>query len=642
MTHEQSEDAARADHRAADRLLVRVSRYGGPALGALVVTSLGMAVAELALPALLGRAVDAIVAGAGASGPVLWCGLAVAVLVAFDLVDDLVMGATTARSTAWLRHTFLRHVLDLGPKAMRLPSGDVASRMVANAAAAGKVAPDMVRAVANLVPSVGGIVALAVIDPWLCVTFLAGLPLVVVLLRRFVRDASAMASGYLETQAGIASRLVDALSGIRTVAAAGAVDREVRRVLAPLPDLHRYGLGMWRAHMRLSTQDALLLPLVELLVLAVGGFRLAGGHLSPGELLAAGQYVQLAANVGSAAGIVDRLARARAGAARVADVLDDEPVAYGSEVLPSGEGRLELREVTVRSGDRTVFDRVSLVVPGGALVAVVGSSGSGKSVLAALAGRLLQPDEGSVLLDGVDLRSLPRDELRRAVSYGFARPALLGDTVADAIAFGVHPPSLEDVVAAACGAQADPFIRHLPQGYATPVEDAPMSGGEAQRVGLARTFAHAGRLIVLDDVAASLDTVTEHQIARVLTARLAGRTRLVVAHRASTAARADLVVWLDGGRVRAVRPHQLLWDDPSYRAVFEATEGPDEEPATGLPTDEAPDAEPPADEAPTDEAGLTDLPTTEPPTVGEPVVAPSIAPGPVEPVEPVAAAQGAA
>lgn len=582
-----SDHGPRPDHRAADRLLLRASRHAGGALAAVACTALGIAVAETALPAVLGRAVDSVV-GDGSGTWVLWCGLVVGALVAFDVFDDLLMGSTTARSTAWLRHTLLRHLLDLGPRATRLSSGDVASRMVGNAAAAGKVAPDVVGAAANLVPSVGGIVALALIDPWLCVTFLAGLPLLLGLLRRFTRDASSMASGYLETQAGIAGRLVDALAGIRTIAAAGSVDREVRRVLGPLPDLHRYGMGMWRAQVRLSTQNALLLPLLEVLVLAVAGYRLAAGRITPGELLAAGQYVQLASNVGSAATTMNRVARARAGAARVADVLDQVPPAYGEEVLPEGAGRLELRNVTVRAGGRTVADNLSLVVPGGALVAVVGASGSGKSLLAALAGRLVEPDEGSVVLDGVDLSSLTKRELRRVVTYGFARPALLGDTVADAIAFGGQRPSSEEVMIAACAAQADPFIRHLPAGYLTPLPEAPMSGGEAQRVGLARTFAHAGRLVVLDDVAASLDTVTEHQIARVLTGRLAGRTRIVVAHRASTAARADLVVWLDGGRIRAVQPHRRLWDEPAYRAVFDPDE--DADAAVG----DAPVAEPAA------------------------------------------------
>lgn len=568
---DESDDKVAQDHRAADRLLVQSSRVARSSLVVLGVTALVLACADTALPALIGRAVDAVFADASRSW-LVWCGLVVTVVVVADVVGDLAAGHTTARSTAWLRHSLLRRVLDLGPKTGRMSTGDVASRMVGNAAAAGKGTADIVRAAADIVPSVGGIVALALIDPWLCVTFLAGLPVLVLLLRSFVRDASSMAIGYLETQAGIASRLMDALSGARTIAAAGTADREMRRVLQPLPQLQRYGMGMWRAQLRIGAQDALLLPLLEVLVLAVAGFELSSGRISVGEMLAAGQYVQLASTVGSAANTLNRLARARAGAARVAEVLAQAPPVYGSRALPPGPGRIEFRDVTVRSEGRPVIENVSFVLPGGALVAVVGRSGSGKSLLAALVGRLADPDEGTVLLDGVALPSLTLDQLRREVTYGFERPALIGDTIDDVIAFGAGTvPSEEQIVVAACVAQADQFIRHLPAGYRTPLADAPMSGGEAQRMGLARTFAHAGRVVVLDDVAASLDTVTEHQISRVLTGRFGDRTRLVVAHRASTAARAELVVWLDGGRVRAVEPHEALWGDPEYRALF----GPD-------------------------------------------------------------------
>jgi ATP-binding cassette subfamily B protein len=228
-----------------------------------------------------------------------------------------------------------------------------------------------------------------------------------------------------------------------------------------------------------------------------------------------------------------------------------------------------LHGVTVRAGGRAVLERIDLVVPAGALVAVVGRTGAGKSLFAAVAGRLVDPDEGEVLLDGVPLRSLERGELRRAVGYGFERPVLIGETLADVIAFGAEQPRHEQVVAAACAAQADGFIRRCPEGYRTRLADAPMSGGEVQRMGLARTFAHAGRMLVLDDVAASLDTVTEHHISRVLATALADRTRIVVAHRASTAARADLVVWLHEGVIRAVAPHSRLWREPEYRGLFE-------------------------------------------------------------------------
>lgn len=271
----------------------------------------------------------------------------------------------------------------------------------------------------------------------------------------------------------------------------------------------------------------------------------------------------------SAATAMGGLGRARAGAARVDEVLSEAPVEYGTAPLPAGGGRIEFRGVTVRAAGEAILEGLDLVVPARSLVAVVGRSGSGKSVLAALVGRLIDPDEGEVLLDGVPLRRLDRGELRREVGYGFERPALIGDTIAEAIAFGGHAPPDSHIVAAARAARADEFIRQMPGGYGTRLTDAPMSGGEVQRIGLARTFAHAGRVVVLDDVAASLDTVTEHHISRVLTGTLADRTRIVVAHRASTAARADVVVWLDGRDVRGVAPHEELWRDRDYRALFQ-------------------------------------------------------------------------
>jgi ATP-binding cassette subfamily B protein len=238
--------------------------------------------------------------------------------------------------------------------------------------------------------------------------------------------------------------------------------------------------------------------------------------------------------------------------------------------LPPGPGRLELRAVTVLAGGEPVLDGVDVAVPGGAVVAVVGRSGAGKSLFAALAGRLLDPDAGEVTLDGVSVARLDRTELRRAVVYAFDRPALFGRTPREAIAFGVSHPAAARVLSAARDASAYEFLQRLPEGLDTPLDEAPMSGGEIQRLGLARALAHAdqARLLILDDAMSSLDTVTEMQVSRALTVRLGHRTCLVIAHRAATAARADLVAWLDGGKLRALRPHHALWQDPGYRSVF--------------------------------------------------------------------------
>lgn len=327
---------------------------------------------------------------------------------------------------------------------------------------------------------------------------------------------------------------------------------------------------MWRVQGRASAQAVAVAPLLQLGVLAVAGVLLGRGRLSVGEFLAASRYAVLAAGVGVLVGQVAELVRARAAAGRLEEVLAEPATEYGARRLPPGQGRLELRGVTVRQGGRTVLDGVDLVVPAGTTLAVVGRSGAGKSLLSAVAGRLTDPDEGEVLLDGVPLPELDREELRRAVSHAFDRPALLGGSIEDTIAFGVPAPSPEQVREAALAARADPFVRRLPEGYATPCADAPLSGGEVQRLGLARAFAHPGRLIVLDDALSSLDTVTEHQITEALLCRTAGTTRLIVAHRASTAARADAVAWLDGGRVRAVGPHAELWRRAEYRRALGA------------------------------------------------------------------------
>jgi len=183
-----------------------------------------------------------------------------------------------------------------------------------------------------------------------------------------------------------------------------------------------------------------------------------------------------------------------------------------------------------------------------------------------------------VLIDATAVDTVDAACVRREVAYAFDRPVLLGGTVREALTYGRPEASGTEVEHAARIAQAEDFIRRLPDRYETPLADAPFSGGELQRLGLARAVIHGGRILVLDDATSSLDTVTEAKVAHALTEGLAGRTRLVVAHRVATAARADLVAWLDGGRVRAVAAHRTLWAaEPDYRAIFAAGAGLDEE-----------------------------------------------------------------
>ncbi|KUM88035.1 ABC transporter ATP-binding protein [Streptomyces pseudovenezuelae] len=525
--------------------------------------------AGLLLPAALGRALDLLLAQAPATRWVLYCAGLVLLLALLDAAETVLGGTLDARTTAWLRRRLTGHVLAVGPRATaRFGPGDLVARLVGNAAQAGTAPTARAALLAALAGPVGGVVALGLISPWLAAVFLAGAPVLALLLRAFARDTRECVTRYQEVQGRIAQALSEAVGGHRTIRAAGTEDRETARVLRPLPELSEAGHRMWRVQGRASGQSVAVAPLLQLGVLAVAGVLLARHRVTVGEVLAASRYAVLATGVGVLVGQLAGLARARAAAGRLDEVLAEPVVRHGERGLPPGPGRLELRGVTALRGPRAVLDGVDLVVPGGTTLAVVGRSGAGKSLLAALAGRLAEPDAGEVLLDGVPLRELTHDALRRSIGYAFERPALLGGTVEEEIGLALPSRSPAQVREAARTAHADDFVRRLPEGYDTLVADAPRSGGESQRLGLARAFAHGGRLLILDDALSSLDTVTEARIAEALVSGGARGTRLLVAHRAATAARADAVAWLDGGRVRAVGPHEELWRLAEYRAVF--------------------------------------------------------------------------
>ncbi|MEV6850825.1 ABC transporter ATP-binding protein [Actinoplanes sp. NPDC051411] len=536
-------------------------------LVALAVTAGCSAFAELALPLAIGGTVDAIVSGHATGLRLAWTFALVGVLVIADPVRDLLAGLAPARRTAELRRRLVRHTLALGARRPEA-AGDVVSRVLTSAAEAGQDGVALVLAVVATVPVVGAIAALAYLDPWLVAGYLAGTVVITALLRRHVRDTSDAVVRYQRAQADIAARLSDALAGRRTIAAAATVPAEIRRCLRPLGDLSAAGYGTWQVLARSAGQSAVVGPLLQLSVVAVGGWLLARGRLTPGELLAAVQYGMLGAGIGGLVAAFSRVARARAGGRRVAEVLDLAAPRYGHRELPPGPGGLTFDGVTVRAEGVPVLERVDVTLPGGRPIAVVGRSGSGKSTFAALAARLTDPDEGTVRLDGVPLRELSAAVLRREIGVAFERPVLVGATVADAVGLAHDPPGVPpvtDVLRAAC---ADAFVSRLPRGSATPLAEAPLSGGENQRLGLARAW-HARRLLVLDDATSSLDTATEAEILRLLTEDVR-RTHLIVAHRAGTAAQCASVVWLDRGRVRAVAPHRRLWNDQDYRAVFGA------------------------------------------------------------------------
>lgn len=541
-----------------DRLLRSVVVLDRPRLATVLVVSLISTAAGLLLPGALATATDAVLGGHDVAAAVLWLLALGAAEVAADAVNVLLPAQLTSNASAWLRRKVTDRLLALGVGSPFAP-GDAVSRVTGDCAMAGGVAAVLVRLISTGVLSLGAVVLLATLDWRLALVFLASLPLAMLLARSHLRGTAEDVLSYQRVSGELGAGLLDAVAGLRTIAASGTADAEADRVLRPLPRLHLAGLGMWRTQARMVWRAGLLLPTAEVAVLTAAGFGVLAGRLTVGDVLAALGYVSLGLGLVGQIPMLTMLSRTRSSARRITEVLDTEPPSRGNLALPEGTGALELRGATVHGA----LTEVDLTIPGGSFAALVGSSGSGKSTVVALLAGLRRPDAGQALLDGCDLAELRPEELRAATGYAPAEPVLLGATVAEAVSYG-SPAGVPAVTAACRTTRIHDVLVRLPHGYHTPIAETPLSGGESARVGLARALVREPRVLLLDDATASLDTVTE----RAVTADLGDRTRVIVTHRAAMAARADLVVWLEAGRVRAVDPHEQLWQLPGYRAVF--------------------------------------------------------------------------
>ncbi|SDD83353.1 ABC transporter ATP-binding protein [Actinokineospora iranica] len=523
----------------------------------LVATALIATAAGLLLPAALAAALDSVRAGGSA---VLWVVVLGAVGILAEVAGVVLTARVTANATARLRADLGDHLVRLGTHS-DFADGDAVSRITGDCIGAGQIAALAVQLLGALLMSAGAITALALLDWRLAAVFLCAVPLALLLARSHLRLTAADVQAYQEVSGELGARLLDAVAGLRTITAAGVADQETARVLRPLPRLSAAGAGMWRTQARMVWRAGLLMPAVQVTVLAAAGFGVLTGRLTIGDMLAALGYAVLGLGVVRQIPLLTTLSRARSCASRIAAVLDTPAEDSAGQALPPGPGVVEVRRVGVDGA----LSEVDFVIPAGTAVAVVGRSGSGKSVLASVLAGLRRPDRGEVRLDGVPLSAVADADLRATIGCAFERPALLGSSVRAAVAYGVTAD--EAAVRAACRlAQVDDLVVRLPDGYATPLSRTPLSGGEAQRLGLARAVVRTPRLLVLDDATASLDTVTEAQVEAALAAR--PHTRVTITHRAGVASRADLVVWLDGGRVRGFGPHDVLWGESAYRAVF--------------------------------------------------------------------------
>ncbi len=477
--------------------------------------------------------------------------------------------------------------------------------------------------------ALAGVVMIA-LNPGLGLISLAPVPFVVVISYRYGRRAR---PAIQETQQRIAELTADAeenISGVRVVKAFAREPRQLSRFTRSVGRVFIQAMVATRLEAFYNPMIGFLPQLGLAAVLLIGGQAVIHAHLTLGEFTAFFLYLNMLITPMRSLGVTLNLAqRASASGARMFQVLDREPrlrETPDAPALPAGSGHVELRKVTLRYEDphdeigtstpgantpgagapgvlaaadgagaptaaavdalpphatsghptapagRTVLHDIDLDVPAGRTVALVGATGSGKTSLVALLSRLYDPAQGSVLLDGADVRKVSLASLRAAVAVVSDDPFLFSASVAENIAYARPDASTEEIEEAARRAQAHEFVSKLPQGYGTQIGERglTLSGGQRQRIAIARALLANPRVLVLDDATSSVDASTERSIKLALAQAMAGRTTFVIAHRLSTIALAQEIVVLEEGRIIAQGEHEELIEvSELYREIVE-------------------------------------------------------------------------
>ncbi|HUD50159.1 ABC transporter ATP-binding protein [Parvibaculum sp.] len=369
----------------------------------------------------------------------------------------------------------------------------------------------------------------------------------------------------LEGTGDLTAQISEALGGIRVVKAYNQEEREIARVTGSVQTVLRHAMRGFRAKAKAS-------PLTESLsgvgiagVIYFGGLAVIDAHLTKGELMAFISAMMLAYQpLKSVANTQTIMQEGVAAAARVFPILDIEPKIVSlpdAKPIEISAGAIRFENVHFAYADGTpALKGVSIDVPRGHTVALVGPSGGGKSTTLNMVPRFYDPASGRVLIDGQDIRDVTLPSLRQSISLVTQEPFLFDDTVRANIAYGRPDATAAEIETAARNAAAHDFIMALPRGYDTRVGEAGMklSGGQRQRIAIARAMLKNAPILLLDEATSALDTASELQVQTALSALMEGRTTLVIAHRLSTIKHANNIYVIDGGRVLESGDHASL------------------------------------------------------------------------------------
>ena len=583
---EPSEPGRAEVMKAGWRIVTDAARLHPWPLALSVLGATVFALMSIAAAIVQGKVTDDVLVPAfvpGASRPALTGAvvaiIGVAVLKALGVMVRRYFAAmTVARMQRSLRDRLVDLYLDvpLGFYA-RHPTGELLAHADADVNLATEMINPLPFGLGVVVLVVGSLVALFVTDPWLGLVALALFPVLGLMNHIYAGRVEAPAAAAQKAIGDVSAVAHESIDGVMVVKTLGREAQEVDRLAEAADHLrrHRVRIGDLRAVFEPMVDALPNLGIVALLV--IGAFRIDSGDITAGDLVRAMALFQILAFPIRVLGyLFEEIPPSVVARRRVDRALSEEIERqdHRSRSLPEGPLELRYEGVSFRfpRTDADVLNGVEASVPPGEVVALVGSTGSGKSTLCQLAARLMEPTDGVIRLGGVPLDLVRPADLHRDVALVFQETFLFSGSIRDNITLGTdYDPAAVD--RAARIARAHGFIGEFPAGYDTVVGErgVTLSGGQRQRVALARALIREPRLLILDDATSAVDPIVEGEILAGLREAL-GTTTMIVAQRVSTIALADRVLFLAEGRIRATGTHTELLADPAYETLVRAYE----------------------------------------------------------------------
>ena len=498
---------------------------------------------------------------------------------ALNVVSGLIYTRTSAEILFEMRLALFRQLQRLSPRFYAdMPVGQIATRLNADIGEIQRVAAEIALAwVGNVIFLVGSVVILFRLDRVLFAVSFAIMPISLWALVRYRARLESAVAGVRDRSADVGSFLIETLLGMKVIVGFNAQEREAQRFRANNDRFIDALMSMRKLTYLSGGVPGLLLSAGSGAVFLVGGMRVIDHTITMGTLVAFIAYqMRLVWPIQALMGLYASLASARVSLRRVNEILDaplDVVQAADAVAIPTARGEVTLSDVTFAFGrGGPVLEHVSIDVRAGERLAIVGRSGEGKSTIADLLVRQLDPQSGGVLLDGVDLRTARLADIRRHVLVVDGEPFVFHATIADNIRYACPEASDADVLAAASKAGLTPLLERLPQGIHTTAGERgrSLSAGERQRVAIARAFLADPTVLVLDEATGALDPATEAQVAAGYEAVMSNRTTIIITHRLELARRADRVVVLEGGRITEEGTAELLLgrDESSFSGIF--------------------------------------------------------------------------